>query len=403
MTTEVLSVQARTAIDDTKRGYGLWRGEVLHPASPRVAAALASGEPITDTKGLGLRYVPVRGDKVIPHFRVHDPEKFSAALDRAFPAVHDAVVRLVAEDVRAGGFAALERWCASGCLPEPFEVWEVRVEMRCDGYRPDICVRHPEGGQIELEVINTHAPEKVRLDRAWGAGHIVLSLRIRDLVEALVFSEGRGLVPDDETLRGLLKGRRFGLCGRESVPREVQVVWRDLNLAAYCEDISAGLKTAWRKHRYELSEVSFMLGGGNRGDTDDSVRPRCERAYDMLYLGWGRGPSGFDSLWYTPLLAEIKRACAPDPEFLTRLRDAENFLTAFEHATALTASTQAARKLRYRLAAMARIKRCELSWMWEHVSEIVADDARNIGWNRWPERNLGHKNMPSFMQNLRGE
>jgi hypothetical protein len=246
MTTEVLSVQARTAIDDTKRGYGLWRGEVLHPASPRVAAALASGEPITDTKGLGLRYVPVRGDKVIPHFRVHDPEKFSAALDRAFPAVHDAVVRLVAEDVRAGGFAALERWCASGCLPEPFEVWEVRVEMRCDGYRPDICVRHPEGGQIELEVINTHAPEKVRLDKAWGAGHIVLSLRIRDLVEALVFSEGRGLVPDDETLRGLLKGRRFALCGRESVPNEVHAVWRDLNMQAYAVVLGARLSESRR-------------------------------------------------------------------------------------------------------------------------------------------------------------
>jgi hypothetical protein len=398
-------MQARTAIDDTKRGYGLWRGEVLHPASPRVAAALASGEPITDTKGLGLRYVPVRGDKVIPHFRVHDPEKFSAALDRAFPAVHDAVVRLVAEDVRAGGFAALERWCASGCLPEPFEVWEVRMEMRCDGYRPDICVRHPEGGQIELEVINTHAPEKVRLDKAWGAGHIVLSLRIRDLVEALVFSEGRGLVPDDETLRGLLKGRRFALCGRESVPREVQVVWRDLNLAAYCEHLSFELKTAWRHYYPHLLETVSMLSGGLRSDVDDDgVRDQCDHVYDLLYQGYEGSVSGFLPFWWNPLMDALKFGCKPSSAFLVRVRQAETFIDAHGIAAdARSPSALAVRRLRRRLKAMARIKRRQLAFVWDNVCGIASHKAVEFGWHGWIKRNCGQDSMPGFMKNLKGE
>jgi hypothetical protein len=89
--TQAAVAHGLTAIEHTKRGYGLWRGEVIHPASDKAAEAAESGEPITDTKGLGLRYVLVRGEKVLPHFRVHDPERFSAALDRAFPAVHDAI------------------------------------------------------------------------------------------------------------------------------------------------------------------------------------------------------------------------------------------------------------------------------------------------------------------------
>jgi hypothetical protein len=241
-----------TAPEDTKRGYGLWRGEVIHPADPRMDEILASGDLITDTKGLGLRYTPVRGSYAVQHFRVNDPDKFSAALDVAFPDVHDAVVRLVAEDIRERGFAALKDWCVSSALPEPFEVWEVRTEMRCGGYRPDICVRHPEGGQIELEVVNTHAPESDRLEKAWGAGHIVLSMRIRDVVEKIVFSAGRGVVPEDDELRALLKGKRFRLSGRSQMPRAVAQKWKDLNLAAYAQTLLGELTQAWETYNAEI-------------------------------------------------------------------------------------------------------------------------------------------------------
>jgi hypothetical protein len=65
--------QGITALEHTKRGYGLWRGEVIHPDDPRMDEIIASGYPITDTKGFGLHYVPVRGAGRIAHFRAHDP------------------------------------------------------------------------------------------------------------------------------------------------------------------------------------------------------------------------------------------------------------------------------------------------------------------------------------------
>lgn len=393
-----------TAPEDTKRGYGLWRGEVIHPADPRMDEILASGDPITDTKGLGLRYTPVRGSYAVQHFRVNDPDKFSAALDVAFPDVHDAVVRLVAEDIRERGFAALKDWCVSSALPEPFEVWEVRTEMRCDGYRPDICVRHPEGGQIELEVVNTHAPESDRLEKAWGAGHIVLSMRIRDVVEKIVFSAGRGVVPEDDELRALLKGRRFTLCGRSEVSEEVRAVWRDLNLAAYCEDLSHELKRAWRVYHYRLSETAVMLGGGTRSAVDcEDAKERCEYAYDLIYRRCDGRVSGFLQGWYRPLLESLRLAFAPDENFLAKLSVAESFLSNFEQARDSDAAGKAAKRLRYRIAAMQRQKKGCAEHVWENASSHAESNAERFGWNGWIKRNLGHENMPSFMRSLKGD
>lgn len=271
-----------TAPEDTKRGYGLWRGEVIHPADPRMDDILASGDPITDTKGLGLRYTPVRGASRIEHFRA-SADQLSAALDEVFPDVHDAVVRLVAEDVQARGFEALKDWCVSAALPDPFEVWEVRTEMRCDGYRPDICVRHPEGGQIELEVVNTHAPESARLDKAWGAGHIVLSLRIRDVVEQIVFSAGRGVVPEDGELRALLRGRRFRLCGQSYLPRAVVHRWRDLNLAAYAQTLLAELAQEWETYNAEILRPFEMTLSGEKVPRRPSARRGRIRAFGEAF------------------------------------------------------------------------------------------------------------------------
>jgi hypothetical protein len=46
---ETQGAVALTAIEDTKRGYGLWRGEVLHPASDQAARAAESGAALLRT------------------------------------------------------------------------------------------------------------------------------------------------------------------------------------------------------------------------------------------------------------------------------------------------------------------------------------------------------------------
>lgn len=258
-------VRGITAIENTKRGYGLWRGEVIHPDDPRMDHIIASGDPITDTKGFGLRYIAKRGPRIVSHFAVHDSEKFSEVLDRVFEeSAHDAVVRLVAEDIRRGGYDALVRWCAGGSLPGRFTVAEVSVEKRVSAggrrYAPDISVWHPAGGRVELEVVNTHPPDGGRLEAAWGDGHVVLTLGIRDVVEKIVFSEARGVVPDDAKLRTLLGLRKFRLCGGEDGARErMAVVWRDLDMAVYADELAGRLKVARKRVDAFLESVMSTL------------------------------------------------------------------------------------------------------------------------------------------------
>lgn len=369
-----------TAPEATKRGYGLWRGEVIHPATPRMNEIIASGDPITDTKGLGLIYVPVRGEKVIPHFRVHDPEKFSAALDRMFPAVHDAVVTLVAEDIRVGGYDALAHWCAGTVLPEQFKVADVVVEKRCSeggvSYRPDISVLHSEGGRIELEVVNTHAPESGRLDAAWDAGHLAMSLRIRDLVEQIVFSEGRGAVPEKDALREMLRGRRFRLCGRERVPEAVQVVWRDLNLSAYAMELRAKLREMyWGDVRAVQNLLSEVLNSIPDGDLDPRVKShrawaQFRRNFELVRGGSTRA----DDL--THLEWDIAVISRPWPPFAEVSAQAEAFLDHFSNAGC---EPKGVRKLRYTVAAAWWLRKRRLETDAHNASLLLNLSARNGG------------------------
>ncbi len=331
-----------TAPEDTKRGYGLWRGEVIHPADPRMDEILASGDPITDTKGLGLRYTPVRGSYAVQHFRVNDPDKFSVALDVAFPDVHDVVVRLVAGDIRERGFAALKDWCVSTALPEPFEVWEVRTEMRCDGYRPDICVLHTEGGQIELEVVNTHAPEASRLDKAWGAGHIVLSMHIRDVVEKIVFSAGRGVVPEDAELRALMKGKRFRLSGRSQMPRAVAQRWKDLNLAAYAQTLLGELRQAWATYIAEVVRPLELVISGEKVFRRPSARRGRIRAFgEALREPPARENRDLCQLWGAAIRRAARTILMDRHDFAVTLDSAKDYCGEWVRASVLPESVQA--------------------------------------------------------------
>lgn len=385
------SVDGLTAIEHTKRGYGLWRGEVIHPADARMDAIIASGDPITDTKGLGLRYVAVRGRSVIPHFRVNDPDKFSAALDRAFPAVHDAIVRVVAEDIRTGGYDALARWCEGPALPEAFRVADVAVEKPCcEGgvsYRPDIVVAHGEGGRIELEVVNTHAPEGPRAEAAWAAGHIVLTMRVRDLVEQIVFSEGRDVVPDAAALREMLRGRRFRLAGRERVSADVLAIWRDLNLSAYAMELRARLRAGYREDYIGVVEiVEDILAGCASSDID--YRRGNERAlrdvYDRFHvLQWAandkienvfpprvKDPRDSKHRWSIAareFRERLQAVTAPHPALLRTDAAANAFLDQFDRAH----EPVGARRLRYTVAAVWHCRKRRLQAAADEASMYV--------------------------------
>ena len=363
-----------TAPEDTKRGYGLWRGEVIHPADPRMDEILASGDPITDTKGLGLRYTPVRGSYAVQHFRVSDPDKFSAALDVAFPDVHDAVVRIVAEDIRERGFAALKDWCISTALPEPFEVWELRTEMHCEGYRPDICVRHPEGGQIELEVVNTHAPESDRLEKAWGAGHIVLSMRIRDVVEKIVFSAGRGVVPEDDELRALLKGKRFRLSGRSQMPRAVAQKWKDLNLAAYAQTLLGELTQAWEAYNAEIVRPFGMVLSGEKVFRRPSARRGRIRAFaEALREPPARENRDLCELWGAAIRRGARTILLDRHDFVVALDSAKDYCGEWVRASVLPQSVQALKAECARL--QEAVHAAEYS-AYAQVKKYVADNGR---------------------------
>jgi len=401
--TQAAVVNGLTAIEHTKRGYGLWRGEVIHPASDMAARAAESGEPITDTKGLGLRYVLVRGEKVLPHFRVHDPERFSAALDRAFPAVHDAIVRLVADDVRAGGFDALMRWCARSSLPEAFGVAGVFVEKPCVAggvaYRPDIVVAHSEGGRIELEVVNTHAPGAARCEAAWQAGHLVLSLGVRDLVEQIVFSEGRNVVPDEAALRELLRGRSFRLAGRERVPDAVQAVWRDLNLSAYAMGLRGALRAAYvtdlRETLDPVSEICCGLTGSDVGlrVRRDPALQEAHRLFGVLMVSRYHGPESvfvssqkdprrIKHLWgiaardFREVLVRVSAPC----EALARAdEDASRLLDHFDRAGR---EPKGVRRLRYAVASVWHCRKRRLAESADLANSLLNFGARTNGKHR---------------------
>lgn len=377
MPRDTATPQEITAIEHTKRGYGLWRGEVIHPDDPRMDAIIASGDPITDTKGFGLRYVPVRGAGRVAHFRAHDPEMLGKALDAAFPSVHDAVVRLVAEDIRAGGYDALVRWCAAGSLPERFEVAEVTVEkdVRASGknYRPDISVWHSEGGRVELEVVNTHPPDGGRLKAAWGEGHFVLTLGIRDVVEKIVFSESRGVVPEDTELRALLGLRRFRLCGGEGGARDTaDVVWRDLNLSAYAMQLRAELRKAyWTDQRFVVVPFTTCICT-TFSEVDDS-RDVMGEFYGVLHSHiQGHKDAVAGSRWVRHVRSIAAEITQPHPSLDLTSKTSETFLDSFSLACR---EPPGVRRLRYALCAVWHIRLQHLILAAHFLESILFCDA----------------------------
>jgi hypothetical protein len=273
-----------SARGDTKRGFGMWRGRVIHPDEPDMGEIIASGEPVTDCKGLGLRYTPVRAKGRIPHFRVQDAE-FSAALNSAYPAFHHAAVRVLAVYLQQHRYAGLKRLVRAGDLPPTaFRVGSVRTEVTfcVDGvtYRPDIVVESHDAGypRIELEVVNTHPPAAERVEAAERDNALVLWMNIRDLVERCVFDSSTTLgVPADPDLLEMLLPKWFtsGLSVRSEAIR-FQVLWRDLDQARYLERLADGVEG--NEHRIdsvlaEVEDESALLSAYVRDDRiEDAVR-----------------------------------------------------------------------------------------------------------------------------------
>jgi hypothetical protein len=196
-----------TAVMNTKRQYGLWRGQIVHPAQSDIDEILKSGDPITDSKGFGVRYTLVRAEGRIPHFSVRDAE-FRAVVDTSYPAFHHAAVRVLAKFLRTNGYVGLRRLVRKNDLPPSrFEVGEVYTEKTYTvggvTYRPDIVVvsRDARYPRIEMEVVNSHGPSKERLAAAEQDGALVLWMHIRDLVDEAIFNPSRELtVPGDSVL-----------------------------------------------------------------------------------------------------------------------------------------------------------------------------------------------------------
>jgi hypothetical protein len=314
----------------------------------------------------GVRGVSLTSARMIP-------EMLGGALDAAFPSVHDAVVRVVAEDIRAGGYDALARWCAAGSLPERFKVAEVTVEKKVTAegreYQPDIAVWHSEGGRVELEVVNTHPPDAGRLEAAWCAGHFVLTLGIRDVVEKLVFSEARGVVPDDETLRALLGQRKFRLYGDTGGARETAyVAWRDLNLSAYAMELRAELRAAyWEDRRSVVSILADICCGCmgsdipfEHGDTRAmrgihrmfrALMRAAEGDSENVFPARSRHPGSSKQRWSIAareFREALGHASAPHPDFVRVAAKADVFLDQFDRAH----EPAGVRRLRYTLAAV---------------------------------------------------
>lgn len=244
------------AIPNTKRGLGLWRGQIVHPADgrlPEIKDAMRRGaESITCAKGL-VKLSPVRASVrgATAHFRVNDPD-YVAKIESAYPEFHHAAVRVIANYLSAEGYAGLRRLCYRTCLPEAeFTVGAVareRVFKVCGViYRPDIVVEPVQEGypRVELEVVNTHGPGEERLKAARAEYALVLWMNIRDLVEKYVSDDRQVLVPDDETLLAALLRLWFTApLDRESYAAASLARWKDLDQAKYMRHLRESLRDA---------------------------------------------------------------------------------------------------------------------------------------------------------------
>jgi hypothetical protein len=208
---------------------GLWRGMVIDPADGGfdgtrcwsihdIRREISRGaDPIQDVKGLGVNLVSVfsKPGYFRPHFRQHDAD-FNRVMRTALPIYHDACVRVLCEHLRSGGYAAFKPMCRYDVLPaERFDFAAVESERSVASgpqvYRPDILIRavQKEVPDIEVELVNTHAPTDLRLAAAEDRGALVVWADIRGIVQDLVLDNRRDLVPDDAVLLSRVKGLSF--------------------------------------------------------------------------------------------------------------------------------------------------------------------------------------------------
>lgn len=324
------------AIPNTKRGLGLWRGSIIHPADdrlPEIKDAIRRGaEPITCAKGL-VKLSPVRASirGATAHFRVNDPD-YTAKIDSSYPEFHHAAVRVIANYLSAEGYDGLRRLCYSTCLPEKvFTVGAVTRErvFNVSGviYRPDIVVEPSEAGypRIELEVVNTHGPGEERLKAARAERALVLWMNIRDLVEKYVADDRRALVPDDETLLSALLRLWFTApTDRESYAAASLARWRDLDQAKYMRYLRESLRDAEATVAQSLKIARSIAAG-------ESLHLRPTNDENYVYRELMTGVHASKSGEIERLLDHYKHATVmPDEtrEALTDLREAHSGLKA---------------------------------------------------------------------------
>jgi hypothetical protein len=254
------------AVTNTRHGNGLWRGQLVHPefgtvnddgepTGTSIEDVVASGDPITDTKGLGIRLFWRRPANVVAHFFIRD-DTYAEAMRTAYPAFHNAAVRVLAAHIREGGWKALRRLVVCSAFPKkPFKVGRVDIErsfcINGETYRPDIVVEHAEPGypRIELEVVNRHWPEAARLRAARTEGALVLCMNIYDISQAHILNgASASFVPPDDELLEMLSRARFADVQRKDSAEHCtfQIVWRDRETVKYLEGLTYSVDSVIR-------------------------------------------------------------------------------------------------------------------------------------------------------------
>lgn len=283
----------KNALEDTKRGYGLWCGEVIHPANKEaVERARTSDQPITDTKGLGFRYVAVWPEDGTPHFRIHEPDRYTKAVTLAASTVHDRVVALVHGLLYREGYEGLKSVCFSTDIPDtPFEFESVLCETDrvtdSGRYRPDITIipKSKNYPVIELEVVYTHEPSEVRIARAKSVDALVLVCNIRGSVEHKIFDASADMNFTDSDLLAIVKRHRFRwprLAGSKS---PALVLWQDLDQLLYAKNLQAQMVPVLRQVRNLRADAERLKAEMEEGRLPRGVLRGDAERLKRLILG----------------------------------------------------------------------------------------------------------------------
>lgn len=281
------------AVTNTRHGNGLWRGQLVHPefgtvnddgepTGTSIEDVVASGDPVTDTKGLGIRLFWRRPANVVAHFFVRD-DTYAEAMRTAYPAFHHAAVRVLAAHIREGGWKALRRLVVCSTFPKkPFKIGRVDTErtfcINGETYRPDIVVEHAEPGypRIELEVVNRHWPEPSRLHAARTEGALVLCMNIYDIVQSHILSGASAsfIPPDDELLNMLSRARFADVQRKDSADHcTFQIVWRDRETVKYLEELHEVASVAEKRVRGFSQEIKLALHTWQNQRDSDTTPP----------------------------------------------------------------------------------------------------------------------------------